>query len=1200
MAGNLLKTTFQRSPFTKEDTLIFKGIGILLIVFHNFLHWVSPYTGENEFDFQLSRINNFFDGIAGNPAETIHLFFSYFGHYGVQLFFFISGYGLMRAYGNKNTGYRNFIGSRLKKLYPAYIIAIILFVIYNLLVFGKSFNLIYFRDILLQLTFLNNFIPDFIFRLNGPWWFYSVIVQLYLIFPLLVLIHKRFRKYGLLILFFFWIILNALLYKTLLEAGLNTYYTFAGHLPVFLLGLIWAGQKHTGINLPLVIIAAIIFVLGNYYEPFWYFSQAAVVILMVSLIALRPQKIRFGSPVKKLILYYGGISMYLFAVHGFLRKPWVGWANEASNPWITILLALLFVIIATLAALGTKKIEAFSGKLIHWINALKKPDYSHSNYGIKAIRFNFPAVFRISIAFYFCLVLIRIYELFLYRSQHMFSSVSAEDLFTAISVDLALSLGLSAVFIVIYSILHFRRAIIARILHTGILFIFLLVYMGTIQYYNTTLDLLDHVVYVYSFSALKGIASSSAEVNLASILPFIVFPLLFAGALFMVRKWKISPATTVSLIIIGFYFLADHSRYFPKQYQFRESQQYDYVNNKLAYFGKMLVDHRPGRQDRTVYFDNDFKEKIHKYQMQEPGRAYLSQDYPYLYRSDQGSTLRPYFVNRIDSVKPNIVLLIVESLSASLSGDHARYSSFTPFIDSLAAAGLYWPNALSTSERTFGALPSLLGSLPHANTGFAEMADSMPPHLNLISLLKQNNYTTLFFYGGEASFNNLDVYLNSGYIDYIETEFPGYEKMPTYSEGHTWGYGDKELYEYALNFLDEDIPEPHFSIFLTLSNHSPFMIIDGEYYEKLALEKLKEYGFEENPGYTRKLDALKTHIYTDLTIREFFRQYRERDDYANTIFIITGDHITFAFPKNTPLETYHIPLIIYSPMLKQNLRSERMVSHLDLAPALHKLLDMNDSISFPEHVHWLGKDLDTSRNFSAGRYLAMMSVSRELSDYVYGDHFLSGETLYKIHDDLRLELLNDPGMLVEAMESREVYDQINQYACNTASIYPYNLYADWLKVVNIATYRDSFDEGGKDFGIMQNYTKEAYSGTNCLVCDTAMVFSHILPETEIKYEVQKLSIRFEMMLKKHYTEELPLIVVSLQDQGNEIIYWQSFILPEEVVKDGAEWHHFSKSLMMRTDQVIEPGMILKLYFWNKNKTASLLYDDVEVEISGIL
>ena len=357
MAINMLKSIYRRPAFTKEDTLLFKGIGILLIVFHNFFHWVTPYTGENEFDFQLSRVNNFFNGIAGDPLEIINLFFSYFGHYGVQIFFFFSGYGLMRAYGNKSLNYSSFIGSRLKKLYPVYIIAIILFILYNLLVFGRSMNLIYFRDIFLQLTFLNNFVPGFIFRLNGPWWFYSVIVQLYLVFPLLTSIHKKYQQYGLYIIFFIWIILNAVWYEPLLAAGINPYYTFAGHLPVFVLGLIWARQKQLSLNIPVMLLATVIFVLGNYYQVFWYFSQAAVVILLVNMITFWPQKAKIKGIGLKTTIFYGSISMYLFAVHGFLRKPIVNWANGSNNAWISILLAILFLLFETLVAIGKKKLE---------------------------------------------------------------------------------------------------------------------------------------------------------------------------------------------------------------------------------------------------------------------------------------------------------------------------------------------------------------------------------------------------------------------------------------------------------------------------------------------------------------------------------------------------------------------------------------------------------------------------------------------------------------------------------------------------------------------------------------------------------------------------------------------------------------------------------------------------------------------------
>lgn len=1199
MEFKILKPSLQRAAFSKEDTLIFKGIGILLIAFHNFFHWISPYTGENEFNFQLARIHNFLQGTGNEPLESINLFFSYFGHYGVQIFFFFSGYGLMRAYGSKNIHYKTFIGNRLNKLYPAYIIAIVFFTVYNVLVFGKALNLVFFRDVLLQLTFLNNFVPGFIFRLNGPWWFYSVIVQLYLLFPLLVNINKKFPRYGFPVLFLTWFTLNAICYQPILDAGLNTYYTFAGHLPVFLLGMMLARREKIGLHTAVMLLSIVVFVLGNFFEIFWYFSQAAVVFILVYMISFWPKKISMRGSLRKLVVFYGSISMYLFAVHGFLRKPLVDKANGFDNAWVSLLLALLFMLIATAGALLAKKTEQYTQVLSSNINRWFKEN-GRKNYLRRAIKENYPCALRISLAFYFCLLAIRIYELLLYRSTHVFSAIRLEDFFMALSVDLALSMALSAVFIILYSLLPFRKAIMARILQLLILFLFIPVYMGTIQYYNTTLDMLDHVVYVYSISALTGIASSGAEVNLASVLPFIISPLVFLAFLYLLRKWKFNAGATILLVVLGFYFLADHNVYFPKQYQFRESPQYDFANNKLAYFGKMLFDHRPGKDDHRIRFDGEFEQKIDVLQGMQAGRDFLSKRYPYLYRIDSSNTLRPFFNDRIDSVKPNIVLMVVESLSASLSGENARYSSFTPFLDSLADKSLYWPNALSTSERTFGALPSILGSLPPANTGFAEMADSMPHHLNLVSLLKQNDYTTLFFYGGWAGFNNMEQYLNTGYIDHIETDFPGYEKMPTYSDGFTWGYGDKELYEYSLDYLDQHISEPYLSIYLTLSNHNPFMILNEAYYEKIAWEKVKEYGLQDDPKYTAKLKALKTHIYTDLTIKEFFRAYQERDDYKNTIFIITGDHITFAFPRYNRLETYHVPLIIYSPMLRQGHKSKRVVSHLDVTPSLQKLLGGNDSLSFPEQVHWLGQELDTVKNFGSYRTLAMMSGSREVSEFIHGDRFISGESLYTITDDLHLELIEDRSETESVSRVRADFYEINQYACNNAVIYPYNLYADWLKVVNIASYKDNFDGNTRDAGIMKHYSGDAYSGDRCLVCDTGMTYSHVFPETRIKNEVHKLNLRFEMKLRHYISSQLPILVVSLHNTDGKAIFWKSFTLPESVNSEKDKWHHFSASLPVRADQMITPGMVLKVFLWNQHKQASVLYDDVVVEVSGVL
>jgi len=58
-----------------------------------------------------------------------------------------------------------------------------------------------------------------------------------------------------------------------------------------------------------------------------------------------------------------------------------------------------------------------------------------------------------------------------------------------------------------------------------------------------------------------------------------------------------------------------------------------------------------------------------------------------------------------------------------LLGEGAEYGGFTPYLDSLTTKSLYWENFLSNTGRTFGVLPSLLGSLPFGKSGFMELED---------------------------------------------------------------------------------------------------------------------------------------------------------------------------------------------------------------------------------------------------------------------------------------------------------------------------------------------------------------------------------------------------------------------------------------------------------------------------------------------
>ena len=82
----------------KTQTNVLKGVGILLIVLHNFFHTVNPSSGENEFTFDLQYTKNFYHILTDSFIEVLNIMFSFFGHYRVQIFIFISGYGLAKSY----------------------------------------------------------------------------------------------------------------------------------------------------------------------------------------------------------------------------------------------------------------------------------------------------------------------------------------------------------------------------------------------------------------------------------------------------------------------------------------------------------------------------------------------------------------------------------------------------------------------------------------------------------------------------------------------------------------------------------------------------------------------------------------------------------------------------------------------------------------------------------------------------------------------------------------------------------------------------------------------------------------------------------------------------------------------------------------------------------------------------------------------
>ena len=344
--------------FKREDTVYLKGIGILLIIFHNYFHNLNGAPGENEFAFYQTPIFNLINNLIENPFDIAKQFFSFFGHYGVQIFVFLSGYGLAISY-KKQLSFFSFIKKRWLKIFPLLLGAMMIYV------FPKIFYVwLWKNDIpltiqlikssLLKLTFLANYFPGETLRLCGPWWFFSLIFQLYLLFPVLIKLKKEFL---LVVIFFSWTI--QLIVLGFFDVWYTEYlrYNFLGHLPEFCLGIYFVKCKIEKINPFVFLFSILMFCLSCVNQYFWVFSFFTIPLIVIYLYQIA--NINGSRKFHKIVMYFGYNSMYLFAVHGFLRKSFFDFANSSTLfSIVTLPLYLLAsLIVAHFLKLCLKKVD---------------------------------------------------------------------------------------------------------------------------------------------------------------------------------------------------------------------------------------------------------------------------------------------------------------------------------------------------------------------------------------------------------------------------------------------------------------------------------------------------------------------------------------------------------------------------------------------------------------------------------------------------------------------------------------------------------------------------------------------------------------------------------------------------------------------------------------------------------------------------
>ena len=657
---------------------------------------------------------------------------------------------------------------------------------------------------------------------------------------------------------------------------------------------------------------------------------------------------------------------------------------------------------------------------------------------------------RLNLLLLACMLVVR--PLF-FLEVHFRLGIEPERLLTVLSgalFDLLLVCRLTAFGLVPFLLLHTFFPKTARGIYLALIMLYAVVSALLAEYYCNLTMPLDHVVLVYSPEEIKEtVFSSSTSVSATQVLWFVLLvgiPVALA-VISGRRKYKSEKYFIINILLIFVIittvikvpyntlirdesFYPDHNRFCLAVNQ--PSYSYIKMSDYLRYEGGR---HREDDYQLTTA-------QIAAYQATHPEFDYDRPGYPLFRKADDPDVLSPFFNLTSDGLPPNLVFIIIEGYGRHLTGVTDPQLSFTPFIDSLATQGLFWPNCFSASERTFGVLPSMFASAPHGRYGFTALVP-MPRHHSLLLDLKRNGYTTSFFYGGELYFDHYGEFMQDSQVDDFGVPKLMVDDSAHYQllkDNNRWGYDDDQLVDFAIaHKRAKPDTRPHADVFLTLSTHEPFLVDSIEKYERQV-----EAMVERTPGLERKerdnvlhnLNIYGCYLYMDHQVRRLVEDYASRPEFANTVFVITGDHRMAFVPSGIALRAYNVPLVVYSPLLKRTKTMKAVVSHLDVTPSFNALLHAQYDYAIDDHCHWLGTSFDTLTEFRNTRRLSFMRNNRDVIDYYSGDYFLNNKKLMMPGPDFTWHPIDDPELMQHYLEELENFEAVSRFVVQRDMLMP--------------------------------------------------------------------------------------------------------------------------------------------------------------------
>ena len=276
----------------------------------------------------------------------------------------------------------------------------------------------------------------------------------------------------------------------------------------------------------------------------------------------------------------------------------------------------------------------------------------------------------------------------------------------------------------------------------------------------------------------------------------------------------------------------------------------------------------------------------------------------------------------------HVVLVSIESLGSDYVQSFGGKPGLTPNLDRLAAQGMAFTELYATGLRTVRGLEAITLSIPPTPGHAVPVRKHNAGLQSLGSVLKQNGYQPIYFYGGYSYFDNMkDFFSANGYDVVDRTDVADGEVH----HETVWGIADEDLYHHAIQVIDGRVASGQmvFAHIMTTSNHRPYTYPEGRV---------------DIPSGSGRDGAVK---YTDWAIGEFMREASQHPWFADTVFVFVADHTSHGRGRtDLPPENYRIPMIIYSPGFVPVRQVADVASQIDVAPTLLGLLNVGYTSEF--------------------------------------------------------------------------------------------------------------------------------------------------------------------------------------------------------------------------------------------------------------